>query len=297
MSEGANSKAWQKFLTELGHEVSFAEIQYADESTRAELLHSMTTLSTIERAQISSTWTKMGRRVHPANSPGGSEGSDAINVLSKHLVDQAARSDQPLKTTWARIRKALATYDQMSPASLKQVFADRAKLGTMSTTESIICNMNLYCDPDTRHKITAAILNTTSGDLVSFINVALAEEQADPTFIDHNGARILKMPGPLFPVDPAFSSLNHQAICGTEVTGGGHDAKGKTMPDRPLFRTATRSGATTRSAELQGGGTFRSGRSAMRCSRMSPRLSSVSSPDLKPSKAPSRHWRDQRTDR
>ena len=173
----------------------------------------------------------------------------AINVLSKHLVDQAARSDQPWKTTWARIRKALATYDQMTTASLKQTLADRAKLGTISTTESLICNLIFFCDPKTRHKIGAAILNSTGSDLVSVVNVVLAEAQADPTFIDQHGARILRMAGPLYPIDQTFSSLNHQAICGSEVTGAGHDPKRTKMPDRPLFRAAK-----PRSGDYEGGG-------------------------------------------
>jgi hypothetical protein len=60
MSDGTNSKSWQKFLAELAKEdVDFSTIQHADESTRAQLLQSITTLSSIDRAQVSSTWTKL----------------------------------------------------------------------------------------------------------------------------------------------------------------------------------------------------------------------------------------------
>ncbi len=171
-------------------------------------------------------------------------------MLNKHLVDQAARSDQPWKSTWARYHKALSMYKQTPITQLKQLYSDRAKLGTLSTTESAMCHMIMFATEETRLQIAASILNNTGTDVVALINVAFSEAEADATFIDQHGARILKMVDPLFPITPIFSSLNHQLITGAEMTGGGpRDARRTMLQDRPLFRTTTK-----RSGDYEGGG-------------------------------------------
>lgn len=60
MSDGTNTKAWQRFLSELKREgMDFSDIQHADDKTRVQLLDAMPALSPIERASVTTTWKKL----------------------------------------------------------------------------------------------------------------------------------------------------------------------------------------------------------------------------------------------
>ena len=99
MADGTNSKAWQKFLSELSKEdVEFATIQHADESTRSQLLQSITALSSIDRAQVSSTWAKLassGKASESDSTPSRDPAIPIREAQSSRIPDGAV----PLRST------------------------------------------------------------------------------------------------------------------------------------------------------------------------------------------------------
>lgn len=69
MSDGTNTKSWQKFIQELKKEqMDFADIQHADERTRMQLLEAMTTLTAIDRASVTTTWRRLAEKGSVTNS-------------------------------------------------------------------------------------------------------------------------------------------------------------------------------------------------------------------------------------
>jgi hypothetical protein len=63
MSDGTNTKSWQKFIVELQKEgMDFADIQHADERTRMQLLEAMPSLSAIDRASVTTTWRRLAEK-------------------------------------------------------------------------------------------------------------------------------------------------------------------------------------------------------------------------------------------
>lgn len=69
MSDGTNTKSWQKFMTELNKEgMDFQDIQHADERTRMQLLEAMPSLSAIDRASITTTWRRLAEKGSATNS-------------------------------------------------------------------------------------------------------------------------------------------------------------------------------------------------------------------------------------
>ncbi len=213
MSDGANSKAWQKFLTELGHEVTFAEIQYADENTRAELLQSFMTLTTIERAQISSTWAKMQAHAVQARQ------TDPTTALTTHFTDQARKDSEPWRKKWASLQQILTSYKSITTATLKQMYVDRAKMGQIPGDASLILHMLLYGTPDLHHAIAATLLHTGGVDALQLINAALAGTHTDQSFVEQFGGKILLLTEPILPTTSEFSAQNLQQI--TRVSGAG----------------------------------------------------------------------------
>lgn len=70
MADGTNTKSWQKFVAELKKEgMDFADIQHADEKTRAQLLEAMPSLSPLDRASISSTWKRLADKPAEVSTP------------------------------------------------------------------------------------------------------------------------------------------------------------------------------------------------------------------------------------
>jgi hypothetical protein len=69
MSDGTNTKSWQKFMAELNKEgMDFLDIQHADERTRMQLLEAMPSLSPIDRASVTTTWRRLAEKGSTTNS-------------------------------------------------------------------------------------------------------------------------------------------------------------------------------------------------------------------------------------
>lgn len=76
MADGTGTKSWQKFIAELKKEgMDFADIQHADEKTRAQLLEAMSTLSAIDRASITTTWKRLAEKDKTTTATSGTDSS------------------------------------------------------------------------------------------------------------------------------------------------------------------------------------------------------------------------------
>ena len=93
MAEGTNSKSWQKFMKELESEgVDFASIQHADEDTRVQLLASMSSLTPLDRAAVTTTWKRLASAPQDKSTTDSSTPSrDTPAVPAKEKGASAAR--------------------------------------------------------------------------------------------------------------------------------------------------------------------------------------------------------------
>ena len=241
MSDGTNSKPWQRFLTELGKEgVAFPAIQHADESTRSQLLQSLTTLSNIDRAQVSSTWAKLAANVKSE--------VDTTQALKDHFQASEQRQLEPWRLALQRTQARHKRYMGESRESLQAAFIDLSKNHALTPTEVLIGQYALFsADPESGLKALGAMLvRELPVQRMSAHNTLVATANGEE-FLCAIGPYLERLEHPLFPPDVRFSALNQAILraCSSEphvgltVSGGASDRRTGIAADaNPLYRRA-----------------------------------------------------------
>jgi len=149
------------------------------------------------------------------------------DALTAHLEREALLKREPWRSKLinvAALFQDLTMDAAKTLAGQKMLFADLAKAGRLSATDTIMLSHTLYGDDQDKLFLGFLLSERTGVDQIRLHNWRVASRMSDQ-WITANGPKVDQLTVPLFPPVPEFSYLNTVILNGEQGMmkgGGGH---------------------------------------------------------------------------